>query len=303
MTESNDKTTRLRYDVEQIIAQKNSIGLDVYHKFANQKLVGSVFKQFVNYIFAQVSLAIRMPGLQYDTIQESLRPFAGTELTESSTVDLIHRLLGNCWTLKENKPVRPYARLEGKEWVPVQIMEMTARINAKKVEGYDVTFKVLAGFPCTLTSTSWWPLAYCRFIAWRQLKLYRRLPANMRKREVFPYRGPLDLVTMRFSALVDYDKSEQNLRFAELVVTANLMKWNKEQMRYRARRSPKYACPAGYANNFACHTCPIGYQECRAGCHPTTYAVKLCPACNTQAYFSDGAAATACINCSRNSSS
>jgi hypothetical protein len=61
MTESKETVTRLRYDVERIIAQKNSIGLDLYHKFAQQKLAGVVFQQFVRFVFSQVSLALQMP--------------------------------------------------------------------------------------------------------------------------------------------------------------------------------------------------------------------------------------------------
>ena len=297
MTESKETVTRLRYDVERIIAQKNSIGLDLYHKFAQQKLAGVVFQQFVRFVFSQVSLALQMSLLQFDVIQESLRPYAGTTLTQTSAVDLMHRLLGNKWTLKENKPVRPYARVEGKEWVPIQIMRADTCSHSKKGDGFNMTFKVLAGFPTLETTTAWWSRAYCRFVAWKMFGMVKTQQPGTRKQETFRYKHGMDLVTLRLSALIDYDKSEKLLVFLELISTQGLMRWNKEQMRYRARKTDAYKCPQNYPLTVACHTCPIGYLQCRAGCHPATYAVKLCPSCATEAYFDEGLAQDLCINC------
>ena len=297
MTQKDDLVPRLRYSVAQIIAQKNSLGLDLYHRFASKKLTGDTYKDFVRFVFAQVSLAIRMPLLQYDTINESLRTWAGKELTQDDCVNLMHRLIGNKWTLRENKPVRQYTRIEGKEWVPVQIMQMTSRPNSKKGEGYDVRFKILAGFPATETTTTWWSLPYCRFVSWKMFGMRKKYPTDNRKREVFLYKSPLDMVTLRLSALVDYDKSEREIVFVDYVATSSLMYWNKEQMRFRARKSERYACPRNYPITLACNSCPIGYLDCRAGCHPTTYAVKMCSTCNQQAYFDDERSNNMCINC------
>ena len=297
MTESKEIITRLRYDVERIIAQKNSMGLDLYHKFAHQKLTGAVFRQFVRFVFSQVSIAVQMPLLQFDVIQESLRPYAGAELTQTSSVDLMHRLLGNRWTLKENKAVKPYARVEGKEWVPVQIMRADACRHSKKGDGFNMTFKVLAGFPTLETTTAWWSLAYCRYVAWKMFGMVKTYRPGNRKKETFLYKNGMDLVTLRLFALLDYDKSEKLLVFSELLTTQNLMHWNKEQMRHRARREDKYKCPQNYETSLACNSCPVGYLQCRAGCHPTTYVVKLCPSCATQAYFDESFAQDVCINC------
>lgn len=297
MTQENSAVVRLRYSVSQIVAQKNSIGLDLYHRFAHKKLTGDTYKDFVRFVFAHVSLALRMPALTHDAINESLRVWAGKELTQPDCVNLIHRLLGNKWTLKENKAVRPYTQLEGKEWVPVQIMQMTHRPHPKKGDGYEVCFKVLAGFPTAETTTTWWSLAYCRFVSWKMFGMRKKYPTDSRKREVFIYKSPLDMVTLRLSALIDYDKSDKGLVFVEFVATSSLMYWNKEQMRFRARKTPKYACPRDYPITLACNSCPIGYLECRAGCHPTTYAVRMCPICEQQAYFDDERSTTMCLNC------
>lgn len=296
MTRRSD-VVRLRYSIANIIAQKNSIGLDLWHRFANKKLTGETYDRFVHFIFAQVSLALRLPLLQYDAISESLRTFAGKTLTETECVNLIHRLLGNKWTLKENKPVKPYRQIEGKEWVPVQIMQMVSKPNLKKGEGYEITLKVLAGFPTTETTKTWWSIAYCRFVSWKMFGMRKKYPTDNRKREVFIYKSPLDMVTLRLSGLIDYDKSERGLLFVEFVATSSLMHWNKEQMRFRARKLPKYACPRAYPITLACNACPVGYLECRAGCHPTTYAVKTCPTCEQQAYFDDERSTTMCVNC------
>lgn len=297
MTRDNESVVRLRYSVAQIIAQKNSLGLDLYHRFANKKLVGETYNQFVHFVFAAVSLALRQPLLQYDVVNESLRMLAGKILTQNECVDLMHRLLGNKWTLKENKPVKAYSQIEGKEWVPVQIMQMVSKPHPKKGEGYEVTLKVLAGFPTTETTKTWWSLPYCRFVSWKMFGMKKKYPTDNRKREVFLYKSPLDMVTLRLSGLIDYDKSEKCLVFVEFVATSSLMHWNKEQMRFRARRAPKYACPRNYPITLACSSCPVGYLECRAGCHPTTYAVKMCPTCEQQAYFDDERSQNMCVNC------
>lgn len=297
MTEKNKLVPRLRYSVGQLLAQKNSIGLDLYHRFAKQKLSGDTYKKFTRFVFAQVSLALRMPLLQHAVIDESLRVCAGKELTQDDCVNLMHRLLGNKWTLRENKPVRQYTQIEGKEWVPIQIMRMVHSPHPKRGEGYEVHLKVLAGFPATETTVTWWSLPYCRFVSWKMFGMRKKYPTDNRKREVFIYKSPLDMVTLRLSALVDYDKSEKGIVFVSFVATSSLMYWNKEQMRFRARKTERYSCPQNHPITLACHTCPVGYLECRAGCHPATYAVRMCSTCSQQAYFDDALSTTACVNC------
>lgn len=232
-------------------------------------------------------MGVPASGAVRDALWDSVRVLAGEEFTPELLFDWYWRLAGNLPTLQGGHPVAVWSQQPFDEWVPVQITDLRWHRTRYGKFGAVFTLRVLAGLSCPLRIEKFWSSAACAFHS-RMLGFSK--PTGDR-----PYRVAEQLINLRFSALIDCERSREAPAFEKVSMTGYLLKHNRMLLSHRQRAG--YKCPHDYRH--ACHQCPVGYLDCHAGVHRRTYVPQLCPRCKQRAWFDPGRDDQVCVSCVR----
>jgi hypothetical protein len=280
------------YPIDQILRERDRLTAILRHECEGREVKGALFQQVVAILCEELPASVHYP-----TLYDSLRGLLGTFPTAKSLGDLSHRLAGNLENLKARRVVTAWTLQRHWEWVPLSIVRVRrARSTVGRI-GAIVTFKVLAGTPCPLLIERFWSLRQCAYMA-RHMGFSRPAPPRARTPAPYPYSAPEQLVTMRLYGLIDPHKSSPAVGpvFDKVRFPQSLLSFNREQLKHR-NRGKGYACPKGFPLTVLCHHCFVGYDNCRAGCHPRTYETRECPGCKKEAPFDPDAHGPHCVNC------
>lgn len=239
-------------------------------------------------------------AVKYQAVFLSLQHLNGERLTKEVLSDTAWWLAGNVkrLTKRHDKGIRPWHGQTVPEWVPVQIIDARFATGPRRALGHLFDFRILAGTPCPKVIQKFWSLRFCHYIS--RFVGFSRYGTNERTGEV-PYnlyRSPRELVTLRLQVLIEPELAQDEPDFKQTETSPSLLNWNKQQMRYRARRVEKHACPQGVSENLKCFQCPFGYGTCRAGTHRRDYKLATCTKCREEhALFDEHISKERCVDC------
>lgn len=312
------------YNIPKILATRERLLNEVFLPYYSLVCENEDFEDFVQ----QVSKAL--PGLPLETLRSTMQNVAGTELVNDPMEDLAWRLAGNMHHIRRGQAIPPWSRQLFDEWVPIQIMSID-KIRIKKKAGpgqanYDpeylrrlekrqqenkgalqtdagiFNFLVLGGLPAGHTFSRLFAAKYCFHIrdvfGFAKWDVERFTDQELPKR-FYPMRDILELTRLRFLGLITPEVCRNGLSFDQLACPPSCQVWNKQQMKRRRRQD--YACPMGYSlETHPCFQCEVGYDQCKAGCHPTTYVKGQCPKCRREdAYLDPSKPDSYCVECER----
>ncbi len=275
---------RLVYALERIFEVRDLLAANWRNEFENKLIDQIAFDRCVE--LAGDTLPGR-PSLH--VLADSLRHLYDTVFDRKTIFMTAWRLAGNPYRLREGQPVGQWLHQPYNEWVPAQVSCVRRCLAGGRHPrpGALVTLRVQAGWPTGQIFERWWSLKYGRMLA-------RELGFNWKERL---FQDMQQFTTLRLLLLVEKGAHPKNVNFRFVGKAPALLAGNREQLRYRARETPTYACPHGKPDTLPCHFCPVGYLRCRAGTHLRDYTVKHCSRCNREAYF-DSAEPDLCVLCS-----
>lgn len=258
-------------------------------------LRGPLFKRFADIVHEELPA-----GCDYQSVWDSLRHLAGTVPTAKLLHDLAHRLAGNTHNLQARRAVVPWSYQQHWEWVPLVVSSVRRAKSPTGRFGVKLYFRVVAGTPCTLTAEKFWTGKQAAFMS-KYFGFSRPPSPKANTPPPYPYLAPEQFTTLRAYGLIDPHKSGADVGpvFDKMRFPPSVIDFNREQFRHR-NRGRGYECPRRFPLTQLCHLCPIGYEECRAGCHAKTYATKDCPLCKQAAPFDPEQNAPFCVNCTNN---
>jgi hypothetical protein len=289
-------TTKLRFDVQQILRSRNRLMDSLLCEFEGRVIRGSAE---VGRLVAIVATTLRL-RLSDELLLPSLTDLIGVTITRKKVKAAAWRLAGNVERLRSHWIVPMWTAQKLREWVPFEVLtcKLTRRHTGGDM-GAQFEFVALAGTPAGLTYQSWWSLRLCRYRA--PLFSFSRPPSpRARTAPKYPFSSPLDFTAMRFVGLVEPHLSDRQVGpgFAEVEMPDNFRKANRELVRKRFRVDPGYDCPEGEPNTFACAKCPLGLESCLAATHRKDWRAAHCPGCDEDdQWFDDHLSKTLCIDC------
>lgn len=240
---------------------------------------GSSFDELVNDLCKLLPSTVNL-----STVQESIKELLGKELTKTMLFNTAWRLAGNLDKLKANKIVYPWQGQAEKEWVPVQVLQGERVKTWNNDNGYLYKMIILAGSPASIVIWKTWTTKVCSYVA-RQIGF----SAPWKDK---PYRDGHELVGMRFLAEIDPVMCRDGRPgFDNVACNSSAERWNKDILKARSHVNP----PCPYDFKHFCFQCPVGYDKCKAGTHPTTFVVKYCSICSKDAWYDP--AAEICMGC------
>jgi hypothetical protein len=279
--------------VGKILRDRNRIAEVMIFEAEGRHVVKERFKKLVDAVHQELPA-----GVDYQCLYDSLRPLAGTHPTAKTLTDYAHRLAGNVSNLKARRVVRPWSYQIEWEWVPLSVVRVRRTKNPAGRIGATLTFKILAGTPAALLTERFWSMKQCAFMS-RQLGFSRPPSPRAVVMPRRPYMSPEQFVTLRMYGLIDPKRSgaEVGPVVSRFRFPPSCVAFNAEQHKYRTR-GPGYACPRAFPLTVLCHQCPVGFEECRAGCHAKTYETKACAGCKKErAPFDPETQSPVCVNC------
>jgi len=218
---------------------------------------GDMFRTMVR------DIASVLPRVSRETVFQSIRGIAGQHMTPELIRETAWRLAGNLEQLQAGLPVLPWTHQRVPEWVPVRILSFTYHETESGRIGGLLRFRVLEGTPCPLIVQDFWSRELSSVVS-------RRIGFSAAWGK-FPFRHPAELVQLRLLVLIDPSLCRmERPGFREIACPASLITGNRDVLRKRIREDP---CPRGFT--FYCYTCPVGYDQCPAGCHPETFVQQL----------------------------
>ena len=243
-----------------------------------EPLSGEEFERLVE------AVKTKLPKISRQALFESMAYMAGEVVTFESIRDMAWRLAGNQRQLKAGLPVPAWTRQQEMEWMPLQIVESHPRRNHREAIGAEYTFRVMAGTACPLRVKKFWTRKQCQFFS---TTLGFSKPWGRH-----PFKDMSEFIGMRLYGLFDPELCLGSPHFDKISVPSSCETHNKSLMQMRARVG--FDCPEGFKH--PCRQCPIGYQECPAGCHPRSYERRRCDNCNEVKWF-DPAHDQECVEC------
>jgi hypothetical protein len=202
------------------------------------------------------------------------------------------------------------------EWVTIQILQVVKRSRKYKAKtpeqvakadiagmvhrsGAVVRYMVMTGLPAGKTFEKFWSTDFCETVKnqfgydkWNRQK-YSNIVS---KRLSWPFRSVEEFFRLRLQVRLDPATCPPgDLDFAE-VRGGTTKKWCRDIMRMRLRDG--FVCPAGYPDDFACHSCPVGLSGCRAACHLSDHERGRCDKCGREdQVFDPDADPEVCLAC------
>jgi hypothetical protein len=271
---------KTKFSYVQTIRRRNQL---YEHVFAQQ--IGNCFDAGALNTLTDAALNYLPQRTAKNAVYESLRVFAGTQITPRLALEIAWRLSGNVLRLIDDIPVLPWTQQTEDELVPVRV-EHVSPARRKDKSGYYFSLRCVGGSPC--------PIEFSHFVS--------RVAAKVLSRTVgfsgntwgkHPYAG----VAQHFSGLlffahVEAERSRDKPYFHQVSASSGMLKHNKELLDVRCRAKP---CPLEYRHN--CVDCHIGTEDCVFSTHRQTYDVRYCNSCQKDAFFDPKSPAMLCIRC------
>lgn len=226
-------------------------------------------------------------AVRFDVLETSLLQLLGVNLTPAQWRDVSTRLAGNVGRLAAGEPVGPWMSQDVLEWALLEITQVTRVKSTRKGRACRLAFRVLTGSATGLDVD--------RIFSYRHLAFLARQAGFTGRRGKRPWLSqPAELVRLRlWGGLDPLLTRDGRPGFHHIRLPAGLVKQNVQllKMRLLPRNPP---CPRNY--RWACHACVIGYDQCVAGTHPTTYRQQICAECK-QEQLHDPSRPGRCLTC------
>lgn len=280
------------YDLTRVMLLRRQMRESLMTDYVDKSLESGAFESFVDDVAS--CLLKKTPR---ECVFKSLAHLAGEKLTKEVLDDTCWRLAGNLQRLK-TRAVVPWHKQRHKEWVPVQFVNAAKKRGGRKKTGWMFTFQVLAGTPCPLTIQQFWTDRFCGRMShslgfqWMPSHKSGQQPRGV-------YQHPTEYVTLRMAVHIEPELcTGAGPDFKKIELPDSLHRWNREQLKYRDRLEEGYECPNKYPDSLPCYRCPIGYVECRAGTHRSTFTYRYCPDCKgDDAAFDPDSSDVKCLSC------
>jgi len=256
------------FNVNQILELRDRLVTRVFYPRLGQTVEGLLVDELV------VALAKELPdGIIADVLYETVRQLVPLHLNAELATIWAWRIAGNLPQLKQRQSVRTWTRQHRDEWVPMQVLDVTAARNRYGNFGSLMTFQILAGSPCGMHVQKFWSRTVLFALAKRM--------GFSRTEGQRPFQHPVEYVNLRLLGMLEAARSEEAPFFHQVDCPSNFLTWNKDIQDRRVKI--KHPCPRGWQH--PCHLCAVGYDQCPAGTHPYTYVMQECNHCGTRAPF------------------
>jgi hypothetical protein len=279
--------------VPQILNLRKTLCKQLVH-YVGCSSAGPSFTQFVSEV-----TSLLPPRVRSEAVTASLECLAGRLITEDVLKMTMWRLAGNLELLARGDCIPPWTHQPYAEWVPAQILSALRHKTHRGKMGHIFTLVILAGLPAGLKVSKFWTDRAVRYIA--RAMGFARWPPGPRssKPAINLLQNPTELVNMRLTIMIDPDLCVgEGPAFDRTKVLDRDVRFNKDQLKYRARRDPAHACPFSMPDAVPCFRCPKGTVSCRAATHPVDLEFRLCPTCHfDRAAFDPSVSTAMCLKC------
>lgn len=290
-----------RYVISKIIKLHKKLAEDTLLEHHGYSYSGPAFEEFVNAVHTAIPKADRK------ALYNSLVPLAGIDLLDKEIDELAWRLAGNVHNLSKGIAVPFWTRQLFPEWAPVQIISVKRYLaKVKTVSGSAKTEKracrvklfILGGLAAGRTIERTWTDGYCQHL--RTIFGFSRYDRAKYSyddtKPNYPLLNVLEFTRLRFLAYITPEKSINEPDFEKIECPGGCLSWNKKLMKKRQRQG--HICPKQYPLAvIPCYKCEQGYDKCSAACHPNTFLLRGCPACEVISYFDPANNDDVCVNC------
>lgn len=252
----------------------------------NTSPTGSEFDKLVNDWWE----ALDGTKIPYQAMYASVLDLAGKELTRDIIKYTTWRLIGNLPRLMAGVAVPPWTQQTLLEWVSIKLVRAQPGRSTKGKMGFWYDYRIHNGQAAGLRFRLFWSLKYIRFLA-------NSLGLKYGRKADYRLVDGAELVGMRLYLLLDPELNKEDGPGAyHFHVPASCKTANKEILKQRKRQIP---CPENYTlTEMPCFKCYIGYDKCKAACHPFTYTVKACPRCQAlRTWFDPAGRGVICVEC------
>lgn len=266
------------FSYQRIKARRDKILHTALNPYIDRTLTGSTPQDVCNDI-----LGLLPASVSEGAVFESVRVFAGKQLTHKMAAELAWRLSGNVDKLQAGIPALPWTHQLTDEKVPVCLEDMRP-MRRKDTPGYLFYCRALAGSPC--------PLVFTQFISTKSCRGIAETLGFSKPWGPYPCQTPLYFVNLLFYAHIEVARSKHQPGFTKISASSSMVRYNREKIEVRCRTKP---CPKHFSHS--CAFCWVGYDNCEAAIHPVTYTVRDCPTCNSPGWFNPGEASLTCQQC------
>lgn len=269
-----------KFSYASVLSRRDRLFSRAIKTYVDTKIVGDTV-----YDLYKDLLAALPEKVSQSAVFDSIRIYAGTDLSLPEAKALAWRLAGNIDRLVAGEPVVPWSGQIGDERVPV-IIEDVRPFTKKDAPGVLLQCRAVAGSPCPMSFKQFMSSASCSAIA--------RTLGFSASWGPYPYSTPLHLSRLLFFAHVEAEKSRTTPVFTTVSASSSMVKLNREKIEIRCRARP---CPFGYEH--PCASCWIGQDRCPASVHSRTFISKHCLHCNSDRFFDPAVKSDKCIQCSK----
>lgn len=269
-----------KFSYSGVLARRDRLFSTAIKTYVDAKIVGDTV-----YDLYKDLLAALPEKVSQSAVFDSIRIYAGTELSNSAAKALAWRLAGNIDRLIAGEPVVPWSGQIGDERVPV-VIEDVRHFNKKNISGVLLQCRAVAGSPC--------PMSFTQFLSSGSCSAVARTLGFSASWGPYPYSNPLHLSRLLFFAHVEAEKSRTTPVFSTVSASSSMVKLNREKIEIRCRARP---CPSGYEHS--CASCWIGQDRCPAAVRPRTLVSKHCPHCDADKFFDPAVKSDKCVQCNK----
>lgn len=266
------------FSYKRVIKRRDILFNRVMRPYWGLHLTCATLDDFIDDVLAELPA-----NVSRDAVFESIRVYAGIELSRRNSFEIAWRLAGNVDKLVRGFPALPWTAQLEDEIVPVRVEYMRPH---KKFDspGYMLYCRAVAGSSCPMLFSNFFSRRSCSGIA---ASIGFSAPWGL-----YPFKDPMYFVNLLFLAHVEAEKSHSKPVFTTVSCTSGLRLENKAKIEVRTRARP---CPRGFTHQ--CNHCPIGYSDCPAGIYPKTLVTRMCTQCNKDSFFEPDDAGHVCVNC------
>lgn len=234
-----------------------------------------------------MALVLRVPA---DVVLQSCRHLTDQSLSNGKLVEIAWRLAANTPELVAGRAVLEAREQPVSEWVAIQILEVNPQSKQTKGRpqpGAVLQLKFLTGRLASRQIPYWLSSAQCGLLAWRS-----GFTAASKQR---PFQRSTLLTCLRVACylLPPGGQAGKICHIGQLDCPPALEAYNRTILKLRYRSS--MACPFGYTHE--CCECAVGYDNCEAATHPTTYVLRVCMLCNNPQALFDPRDPAMCLQC------
>lgn len=271
---------KTKFSYTQTIKRRNALFGHVFSPRIGTLITGEHLNDMTDAVLLQMPKAVTK-----NAVFESLRAFAGTQISQKTAGEISWRLAGNIQRLIDGIPVLPWTRQIEDEMVPVQVERVISGKRKEKL-GYYFTLRAVAGSPCPISFTHFISRLACKMII-------RAVGFSGMSWGKHPYANMSPHFTgLLFFAHVEAERSREQPYFHNVSASSSMLKRNKALLDVRCRVKP---CPFAYQHH--CVDCHIGYLDCQYSTHKNTYDLRHCSCCDKEAFFDPKIPAMMCIRC------